>query len=104
MKKVITLTMASVLLIPQSFLYADEGRQGEQGMPVMCEHMQEMMGQMEEIRKADDQAERDKLVQEHMQTMHEAMAMHKKDGKMSCPAKEAEAEKLKKRHDHRKTK
>ncbi len=105
MKKIITLTLAGALLMPQLLLHADESHHPkEQGMksePMMCEQMQEMMSQMEEIRKTDDPVERDRLVQTHMQamqTMHEGMAMHQGNKEMACADKEIQ------QHIHSKTK
>ena len=109
MKKMITLTLASALFMPPLFLHAEENHhpkeQGVKDAPVMCEHMQEMMRQMEEIRKTDDPVKRDKLMQEHMQSMHESMAMHQDSEKMGCADQEVPRKKAKMRHkDHRKSK
>lgn len=41
----------------------------------MHTHMQKMQAQLEAIRKADDQAAREKLIDEHLQSMHEGMGM-----------------------------
>ena len=87
MKKIFALIMASALLLPQLHLYANEEHHPEkqgvkekteaQGgmMGKMEQQMQKMMRQMDEIRKTDDPAKRKKLLQEHMQSMHEGMAM-----------------------------
>ncbi|MCF6356141.1 MAG: hypothetical protein L3J26_13795 [Candidatus Polarisedimenticolaceae bacterium] len=113
MKKIITLTLAGALFMPQLFLHADESHhpkeQGMKGEPMMCKQMQEMMSQMEEIRKTDDPVERDRLVQTHMQTMqamHEGMAMHQDSKKMACADQEAQHKQTKnlQQHIHSKTK
>ncbi|GEM_PF-3194352 len=111
MKKMITLTLASALFMPQLFLHAEENHhpkeQGAKETPMMCEHMQKMMSQMEEIRKTDDPVERDKLIQAHMQTMHEGMEMHQGNKKMACASNQkVQQEQTKKlqKHIHSKTK
>ncbi len=117
MKKIITLTLAGALFMPQLFLHADENHhpkeQGMKGNPMMCEQMQEMMSQMEEIRKTNDPVERDRLVQTHMQTMqamhdgmHEGMAMHQGSKKMACADQEPPHKQTQKlqQHIHSKTK
>lgn len=108
MKKIITLTLASALFMPQLFLHAEESHhpkgQGVEDAPVMCEHMQEMMSQMEEIRVTNDPVKRNKLVEAHMQTMktmHKEMASKKGD----IDHQESQPRKSKSGHkDHRKSK
>lgn len=92
MNKIMTLTVATVLFLPQIHLYADDAhhpeKQGVEGeaqlqskpaqqgmMGQMGEHMQKMMEQMDAVHKAVDPAEREKLLQEHMQSMQEGMGM-----------------------------
>ena len=57
---------------------------GGMGMmdPKMHEHMKTMQEQMEKIRGTADAGERDKLVQEHMRSMHAAMEMRGMHGSM----------------------
>jgi periplasmic protein CpxP/Spy len=97
MKKLIVLTAACALALPPLAVYAEKDHHPEkqktgadmpaQGQPPMGgmmkggmmgkmqEHMKKMMQQMDAIHKADDAKKRDKLLQEHMQSMQEGMKM-----------------------------
>ncbi len=95
MNRVRLLTVAILLAFPLPSLYADNthhpekqaqgksspmaGQKGMSGgmMSNMRVHMKKMMQQMQEIHKARDPDKRDRLTEEHMQSMQEGMKMMK---------------------------
>jgi len=95
MKSVHLLTVAMLLAFPLPSLYADDAHHPEkraQGksapmaaqkgmgggmMENMQVHMKKMMQQMQEIHEARDPDKRDRLTEEHMQSMQEGMKMMK---------------------------
>jgi hypothetical protein len=85
-------TAACALALPPLTVYAEQAHHPEQqeikgampaqGQPAMGgmmekmkKHMKKMMQQMDAIHKTDDLEKRDKLLQEHMQSMREGMQM-----------------------------
>jgi len=94
MKKLTVLTAAFALTLPTFTVYAEQAHHPEQqktagdmpaqGMGDMMEkmqqHMKKMMQQMQAIHATDDPEKRDKLLQEHMQSMHEGMQMMRSMG------------------------
>jgi len=95
MKRVHLLTVVMLLAFSLPSLYADDAHHPEkqaQGksapmaaqkgmgsgmMENMQAHMKKMMQQMQEIHKARDPDRRDRLTEEHMQSMQEGMKMMK---------------------------
>lgn len=92
MKKRIALAAACALTLPLFSVYAEQAHHPEQqeikgempaqGQPAMGGmmdkmqgHMKKMMQQMDAIHKTDDPEKRDKLLQEHRQSMQEGMQM-----------------------------
>ena len=92
MKKLIALAAACALTLPPFSVYAEQthhpeqqetkGEMPAQGQPAMGGmmdkmqgHMKKMMQQMDAIHKTDDPEKRDKLLQEHRQSMQEGMQM-----------------------------
>jgi hypothetical protein len=78
----VAIALAAVTVSAQEHQHSDAqppatGTQKATGTmaPGMHEHMKKMHEQMEKIRNANDAAEREKLVQEHMRSMHDAMQM-----------------------------
>tara|TARA_R110002167_G_scaffold9121_10_gene41586 strand:+ start:737 stop:1195 length:459 start_codon:yes stop_codon:yes gene_type:complete len=75
------LFMAALYSLPQYAVHADDTHhpdknapgKGMQGSTGMMENMQQMIKQMETILKTEDDAKRNELMQEHMQSMHEGM-------------------------------
>ena len=90
MNKVLLTATAVLFVLPSSATYAvDEHHPGKQGqgqsmssqqgggmmMEKMQGHMKKMMQQMDEIHKTEDPDKREKLIDEHLKTMHEGMGM-----------------------------
>jgi hypothetical protein len=97
MKKIVVLTSAILLAATVPLIHADDahhpGKKAEAGsmagqpgmgkmMGNMPDHMKKMMRQMDEIHKTKDPDKRDKLIEVHMQNMHEHMKMMRGMGGM----------------------
>lgn len=98
-----TLVMSTMLMVPLAFVHADDTQDparhekhaqahahgGMSGNGAgMHDHMEQMKQTMERIHNTDDPAERERLLQEHKQQMHEAMgSMCKMMGDDDSPRK-----------------
>ncbi len=105
MKKLLIGSMVAGLLMGAPVVYADDAhhpdQQGQTGkapasaesnsaMQKMQENMKKMRAQLDKIQKTKDPELRQKLMMEHMQTMHDNMMMGRQMMMGTCSMKEGE--------------